>query len=263
MENLESEKPEIKKQDKTPEEKTPSPEEKSSKIPKEKEIDPEMENYKKPPLPPIFDYDFDKVENKPWKNQNEDITDYFNYGYNEEIWKLYVKKCKKLYSQTKIKKSEIKSSLWLDTKIPVEIGGFGKPINEELEEFEAINILLNSPEMFLHYFNLSENPFYYYKLYDFLEKHIDNNNNYYYSILLQYYEREGIDVVEGYNPKQKNVRKSNYHDFSKNDGFLSKGRNIDFKEFIEKRRKDRFSKILYESSEFPSFLKKGRKFKYD
>ena len=234
--------------------------EKEEKIKQEEE----EERKKKPLLPPIFDYDFEKIENKPWKNQNEDITDYFNYGYNEEIWKLHVQKCKKLYKKTKIKKSDIKSSLWLDTKIPVELGGFGKPINEELEEFEAINILLNCPEIFLHYFNLSENPYYYYKLYDFLEKHIDNNNNYYYSILLQYYEREDIDVIEGYNPKQRHVRRSNYHDYNKNDGFLNKGRKIDFKEYIEKRRKSRFTKVFYTDKDFPSFLKNDKKkFKYD
>ncbi|KAM3619883.1 uncharacterized protein V6R79_015197 [Siganus canaliculatus] len=33
---------------------------------------------------------------KPWRKSGADITDYFNYGFNEETWKKYCKKQSKL-----------------------------------------------------------------------------------------------------------------------------------------------------------------------
>ena len=48
-------------------------------------------------LPAIFYEDFDspKMQRK-WNNPNEDITDYFNYGMNEESWKIYANKVRDL-----------------------------------------------------------------------------------------------------------------------------------------------------------------------
>merc|ERR1711971_304400 len=37
----------------------------------------------------ILDLDIDKLSSKPWE-QGEDITDYFNYGFNEKTWKEYL-----------------------------------------------------------------------------------------------------------------------------------------------------------------------------
>ncbi|RIB30867.1 Fip1 motif-domain-containing protein [Gigaspora rosea] len=31
----------------------------------------------------IYDVDLDSVEDKPWRKPGADITDYFNYGFNE------------------------------------------------------------------------------------------------------------------------------------------------------------------------------------
>lgn len=40
-----------------------------------------------------FDYiDIDMQDEKPWRNAGVDITDYFNYGFNEDSWREYVKK---------------------------------------------------------------------------------------------------------------------------------------------------------------------------
>ncbi|EHY66833.1 hypothetical protein NEAUS04_1343 [Nematocida ausubeli] len=42
---------------------------------------------------------------KPWNKPGEDITDYFNYGFNETTWKEYLNKQKKLREKNvKIKK---------------------------------------------------------------------------------------------------------------------------------------------------------------
>lgn len=36
------------------------------------------------------------MEDKPWRKPGADITDYFNYGFNEETWKAYCDKQRKL-----------------------------------------------------------------------------------------------------------------------------------------------------------------------
>ncbi|KAF9980214.1 pre-mRNA 3-end-processing factor fip1l1 [Modicella reniformis] len=42
----------------------------------------------------IFDVDLDGVEDKPWRKPGADLTDYFNYGFNENIWRAYCHKQK-------------------------------------------------------------------------------------------------------------------------------------------------------------------------
>jgi len=37
----------------------------------------------------IFDVNIDTLMEKPWKVPGVDITDYFNFGFNESTWKLY------------------------------------------------------------------------------------------------------------------------------------------------------------------------------
>ncbi|KAF5141671.1 polyadenylation factor i complex subunit fip1 [Vairimorpha ceranae] len=37
----------------------------------------------------LFEFDFSKLDEKPWNKPGEDITDYFNYGFNETTWKEY------------------------------------------------------------------------------------------------------------------------------------------------------------------------------
>lgn len=45
------------------------------------------------PPPPayrnIYDVNIDKLEEKPWRIPGVDITDYFNFGFNENTWKEY------------------------------------------------------------------------------------------------------------------------------------------------------------------------------
>jgi hypothetical protein len=42
----------------------------------------------------IFDVDLDGAEDKPWRKPGADLTDYFNYGFNETIWRAYCHKQK-------------------------------------------------------------------------------------------------------------------------------------------------------------------------
>ncbi|KAF9586165.1 pre-mRNA 3-end-processing factor fip1l1 [Lunasporangiospora selenospora] len=44
----------------------------------------------------IFDVDLDGAEDKPWRKPGADLTDYFNYGFNETIWRAYCQKQKML-----------------------------------------------------------------------------------------------------------------------------------------------------------------------
>ncbi len=46
----------------------------------------------------IYDVNLDSLEEKPWRKPGADITDYFNYGFNEEMWKLYCERQKKIRS---------------------------------------------------------------------------------------------------------------------------------------------------------------------
>lgn len=33
-----------------------------------------------------FDVDMTAMEDQPWRNKNVDLSDYFNYGFNERTW---------------------------------------------------------------------------------------------------------------------------------------------------------------------------------
>lgn len=44
----------------------------------------------------LFDLELDGMEDKPWRKPGADITDYFNYGFNENTWNMYAQKQKKI-----------------------------------------------------------------------------------------------------------------------------------------------------------------------
>lgn len=45
---------------------------------------------------PAHEYNVDGIEDKPWRMPGADITDYFNYGFNEETWKAYCERQKRI-----------------------------------------------------------------------------------------------------------------------------------------------------------------------
>ncbi|XP_044150344.1 pre-mRNA 3'-end-processing factor FIP1-like isoform X2 [Bufo gargarizans] len=45
---------------------------------------------------PLVDVDLDSFEDKPWRKPGADLSDYFNYGFNEDSWKAYCEKQKRL-----------------------------------------------------------------------------------------------------------------------------------------------------------------------
>ncbi|XP_019873717.1 pre-mRNA 3'-end-processing factor FIP1 [Aethina tumida] len=45
---------------------------------------------------PANEYNLDSLEDKPWRKPGADITDYFNYGFNEDTWKAYCERQKRI-----------------------------------------------------------------------------------------------------------------------------------------------------------------------
>lgn len=51
---------------------------------------------------PITEVDLDSFEDKPWRKPGADITDYFNYGFNEVTWRAYCAQQKMLRESKKV-----------------------------------------------------------------------------------------------------------------------------------------------------------------
>lgn len=45
---------------------------------------------------PVLEVDVESFEEKPWRKPGADLSDYFNYGFNEDTWKAYCEKQKRL-----------------------------------------------------------------------------------------------------------------------------------------------------------------------
>lgn len=45
---------------------------------------------------PAHEFSIDSLDEKPWRKPGADITDYFNYGFNEETWRMYCERQKRM-----------------------------------------------------------------------------------------------------------------------------------------------------------------------
>uniref|UniRef100_A0A8W7PM53 Pre-mRNA polyadenylation factor Fip1 domain-containing protein n=1 Tax=Anopheles coluzzii TaxID=1518534 RepID=A0A8W7PM53_ANOCL len=45
---------------------------------------------------PAHEFSIDSLDEKPWRKPGADITDYFNYGFNEETWRSYCERQKRM-----------------------------------------------------------------------------------------------------------------------------------------------------------------------
>lgn len=52
----------------------------------------------------LYEIDLDSFDDKPWRKPGADITDYFNYGFNENTWKRYCNKQKAMREELAIQK---------------------------------------------------------------------------------------------------------------------------------------------------------------
>lgn len=69
----------------------------------------------------IYEFNIESLEDKPWRKPGADITDYFNYGFNEDSWKIYCDRQRKLRSDNNV---PIKGGLLLPPQVPIP------PVNE-------------------------------------------------------------------------------------------------------------------------------------
>jgi Fip1 motif len=47
----------------------------------------------------IYEFNVDSLEDKPWLKPGADITDYFNYGFVEDTWRIYCERQANLRSE--------------------------------------------------------------------------------------------------------------------------------------------------------------------
>ncbi|KAJ1532417.1 pre-mRNA 3-end-processing factor fip1l1, partial [Cladochytrium tenue] len=52
----------------------------------------------------VFDVDLDSLEDKPWRRPGADLTDYFNFGFNEPTWRAYCAKQKQIREEMMMQK---------------------------------------------------------------------------------------------------------------------------------------------------------------
>ena len=64
---------------------------------------------------PVIDFDIDSMKDKPWMKKGENISDYFNYGFTEDTWKVY--QVGKIVTPYKL--SYLLSSLKSREKVPI------------------------------------------------------------------------------------------------------------------------------------------------
>ena len=97
-------------------------------------------------LPKIFGYDFED-DKRNW--HEKDITDYFNYGLNEDTFRSYIRKVKKWKTKFETS-SEYNSNLYglnrMNDSIPIEFGGFCNPIDKNLLKNEQDLDFFNEEE---------------------------------------------------------------------------------------------------------------------
>ncbi|KAG0368507.1 pre-mRNA 3-end-processing factor fip1l1 [Gamsiella multidivaricata] len=72
----------------------------------------------------LYDVDLDGVEDKPWRKPGADLTDYFNYGFNENIWRAYCHK-QKMMRENPFAGFDMDPKLLMD--LPPELG-LGMPM---------------------------------------------------------------------------------------------------------------------------------------
>ncbi|GIX82797.1 pre-mRNA 3'-end-processing factor FIP1 [Caerostris darwini] len=67
----------------------------------------------------IYEFNLDTIEDKPWRKPGADITDYFNYGFNEDTWKAYCEKQRKLRIDNNIAPKVVQIIPGKDQQIPI------------------------------------------------------------------------------------------------------------------------------------------------
>ena len=90
-------------------------------------------------LPEIFNFFDTESHERKWANNYADITDYFNYGFNEQTFKIYSKKVKNLYAKLQNTggvnlKSIGESDKFFEDKVPITHGGLEVMSDDNLKQ---------------------------------------------------------------------------------------------------------------------------------
>uniref|UniRef100_A0A183BK39 Pre-mRNA 3'-end-processing factor FIP1 n=1 Tax=Globodera pallida TaxID=36090 RepID=A0A183BK39_GLOPA len=72
----------------------------------------------------IYDLDLATMEDKPWRKPGADITDYFNYGFNEESWNQYCERQRKFRIEFGTDQTAINKAILSNIQLtgPVQVG---------------------------------------------------------------------------------------------------------------------------------------------
>ncbi|KAL3085116.1 hypothetical protein niasHS_010185 [Heterodera schachtii] len=72
----------------------------------------------------IYDIDLATMEDKPWRKPGADITDYFNYGFNEDTWNQYCERQRKFRAEFGTDQAAINKAILSNIQIsgPVQVG---------------------------------------------------------------------------------------------------------------------------------------------
>ncbi|XP_076946418.1 uncharacterized protein LOC143617900 [Bidens hawaiensis] len=81
----------------------------------------------------ILDVNIDVFEQKPWRHPGADITDYFNFGFDEDSWKLYCNKVDEYHHRGPVSSGTLPSEPIQSTEVDV---GKGQAIEVEDRIFE-------------------------------------------------------------------------------------------------------------------------------
>ncbi|XP_060579613.1 pre-mRNA 3'-end-processing factor FIP1-like isoform X2 [Ruditapes philippinarum] len=71
---------------------------------------------------PLYEFSLDTLrdEDKPWRKPGADITDYFNYGFNEDTWRKYCQKQNKIRGENGVTIPKAFGNVGFGTTIKVE-----------------------------------------------------------------------------------------------------------------------------------------------
>lgn len=87
---------------------------------------------------PVLEVDMESFEEKPWRKPGADLSDYFNYGFNEDTWKVYCEKQKRMRLG-----QEVTTVGSITSKITVQQGRTG---NEKDMSISSLPVHTTKPE---------------------------------------------------------------------------------------------------------------------
>ncbi|UXI23368.1 MEF2BNB-like protein [Sarcoptes scabiei] len=86
----------------------------------------------------IYDVSIDSIEDKPWCKPGSDITDYFNYGFNEETWKVYCERQKRIRSMNQKGEFDINSALNMSLNSSTNTLASSSKMANEIQKDESL-----------------------------------------------------------------------------------------------------------------------------